>query len=57
MKNKLKTFCYPYSIQSETGPYFLFVGSFYTINGATEQCAELHTENIPCIVIKRGIGR
>ena len=57
MKNKLKTFCFPYSIQSETGPYFLFVGSFYTINGATEQCAELHTENIPCTVIKRGIGR
>jgi hypothetical protein len=56
-KEKLEKFSFPYAVRSETGSYFLFVGSFYTFNGATEQCVELQAENIPCKAVRRGLDQ
>lgn len=38
----------PYILGKENGPFVLFVGAFYTLEGAENQCRELLTKNVPC---------
>lgn len=43
----------PYSLETETGLYFLYVGAFYTYLGATAQCLDLTAAGLNCKPVKR----
>lgn len=43
----------PYSLETEKGLYFLYVGAFYTYVGATAQCQDLTAAGLSCKPVKR----
>lgn len=44
---------FPYILGTENGPFFLYVGAFYTTDGAESQCRELMVKGFPCKVVTR----
>jgi len=52
-RQKLEQFGYSsYFIQRDT-LYHLYVGAFFSIKGATDQCADLKSHGVPCEAVKR----
>ncbi len=43
----------PYVVNKDDGRYYLYVGAFYTEQGATSQLAELNSQRIPSQVVER----
>ncbi|MBU1567911.1 MAG: SPOR domain-containing protein [Proteobacteria bacterium] len=43
----------PYVLGIENGPFFLYVGAFYTSLGAESQCRDLVDKGLPCKLIPR----
>ncbi len=39
---------FPYILGTESGPFSLYVGAFYTADGAENQCRELVGKGLPC---------
>lgn len=48
-----ETGVFPYILGTENGPFFLYVGAFYTTAGAESQCRELLGIGFPCKVVTR----
>lgn len=44
---------FPYVLATDSGDYFLYVGSFYTLIGATDQCRQLRSSGLNCEPVKR----
>jgi cell division septation protein DedD len=44
---------FPYILGTENGPFFLYVGAFYTLDGAESQCRELTAKGLPCKAVPR----
>jgi hypothetical protein len=43
----------PYVVNKDDGRYYLYVGAFYTEQGATSQLAELRSQKISSQVVER----
>jgi hypothetical protein len=44
---------FPYVMGMEKGPFHLYVGAFYTADGADNQCRELIGKGLPCKAVTR----
>jgi hypothetical protein len=44
---------FPYILATENGPFFLYVGAFYTPDGAESQCRELVARGLSCQAVPR----
>jgi hypothetical protein len=48
-----ETGVFPYILATEKGPFFLYVGAFYTPGGAENQCRELVAKGLSCQAVCR----
>jgi SPOR domain len=44
---------FPYILGTKGGPFILYVGAFYTADGAENQCRELVDKGLPCKAVPR----
>lgn len=44
---------FPYILGTGNGPFWLYVGAFYTHAGADSQCLELTGKGLPCRAVRR----